>query len=397
MREDNNIKIIFLNQMAGPLFRELAEDLSKVWCPSLLYTGHPHTAYLAGNDCLLIEAAPAYDRGSIPGRFLSWIRYFLKAIIIVLKQRQKPVLFIVSNPPFSGLIGLFFKIIRNQRYMVLIYDIYPDVLISIGRLKKGFVADAWNSFNRLILKHASLVITIGHDMACQIEKKLGFQGEHPEKVIVIPPWADVDIIKPIPKSENWFAKKYGLTDKITVLYSGNMGKTHDIESILEVAKELKAHKKLHFLLIGEGEKWTLAEETIKRSALENVTLLPFQSEDTLPYSFTTGDIGVVAYLPGTEGYMIPSKTYYYMAAGLALLVTCNKKNDLSEMVAEKHCGVSVGSGEIDKMKQAILAISADSGLLNKFKKASRNLAEESYSRKNTKEFEKNLSVFMKSR
>ena len=51
-------KILFLNQMAGPLFRELAEDVAEEFGPSILYTGHPHTKNRQGTGKLSIKAAP---------------------------------------------------------------------------------------------------------------------------------------------------------------------------------------------------------------------------------------------------------------------------------------------------------------------------------------------------
>ena len=60
MVKDEN-RIIFLNQMAGPLFRELAEDLAEVWPQSVLLTGHPDTVSYIGKSSLHIEPAPGYD------------------------------------------------------------------------------------------------------------------------------------------------------------------------------------------------------------------------------------------------------------------------------------------------------------------------------------------------
>ena len=128
-------KIIFLNQAAGPLFRELAEDVAKIWPQSVLFTGNPDTVHRSRESCLHIEPAPGYDRSSYFSRFRSWVKYFFKVLWFVWKQPKNATLFIVSNPPFLGLVGLFFKRVRMQRYVMLVYDIYPDMLIGLGRLK----------------------------------------------------------------------------------------------------------------------------------------------------------------------------------------------------------------------------------------------------------------------
>ena len=80
--------------------------------------------------------------------------------------------------------------------------------------------------------------------------------------------------------------------------------------ILDAATELEPKHEIHFLFIGEGKKYSLVEQHMKTHQLQNITLLPFQPEEVLPYSIASGDIGIVAYENGSQGCMIPSKTFY---------------------------------------------------------------------------------------
>jgi glycosyltransferase involved in cell wall biosynthesis len=376
-------KILLLNQTVGPLFRELAEDLARVWFPSLLYTGHPQPRGFTGNDTLVIKAGPKYDRRSNLMRFFSWSRYFISAFWVVARHSRRALLFIVSNPPFLGLVGLFFKLARGQKYVVLVYDIYPDLLLGLGTIRQGFISRTWEFLNHIVLENADLVFTIGEDMAGLLCEKYDLGKTKAQRAVVVPNWADVASIKPIAKADNWFARKHGQLGKITVLYSGNMGNSHDIESILEVASELRENNLVHFLFIGGGAKWSLVERMKAGKNLQNITLLPFQPEEIIPFSIPTGDIGVVAYQPGTECCSVPSKAYYYMAAGLVPLVVADRETDLGKMVIDRRCGVVVPNRDMEAMKQAILTLSADIELLQKYKTIARKTAEESFSRDNT--------------
>jgi glycosyltransferase involved in cell wall biosynthesis len=339
-------KIVFLNQMAGPLFRELAEDAAD----------------------------------------FSWFHYFFNAFIKISLYPSETLLVIVSNPPFLGLLGLFFNKLRQQKYVILVYDIYPDLLIEMGRIKKGVITRCWDYLNRLVYKNSTLLISIGHDMAARLERKFDVSASHVSKPICIPPWVDIESIKPIPKNQNWFAQKYGMMGKTTVLYSGNMGHTHDIEFILETAKKLSNEPEIQFVFIGEGAKRGLVQETIDRFNLKNITLLPFQSEDVLPYSMSCGDMGIVAYQNGTQGCMIPSKTFYYMAAGLVPLIISNIATDLTSMVGEKDCGIWIKNNETDHMVNTILELHRDKELLTHYKKSARKTVEMDFSRKNSSQF-----------
>jgi len=384
--EKTGMKIVLLNQAMVPLFRELAEDLARVWSPSLLYTGRPPTQVFNGNDSLVIKAGPAYARRSNLKRLFSWLCYFFSALWVVAWQSHRALLFIVSNPPFLGLIGLFYKMVRGQKYVVLVYDIYPDLLLRLGTIRRGFISRTWEFLNHIVLENADLVFTIGEDLASLLEEKYDLGKTKAKRVVVIPNWADVTSIRPIAKADNWFAVKHGQLGKTTVIYSGNMGNSHDIESILEVALELRENDLVHFLFIGEGAKRSLVERMKAGKNLRNITLLPFQSEEIVPFSIPTGDIGVVAYQPGTEQCIFPSKAYYYMAAGLVPLVVSDRETDLGKMVIDRRCGVVVPNRDIEAMKQAILTLSTDTELLQQYKKVARKTAEECFSRNNTAQF-----------
>lgn len=385
MRLINNTKIILLNQSTGKLFQELSEDLSKVWAPSVLYTGHHHIGRNFESG-LLIKCAPSYDRSSIPKRLWSWTRYFISSFIFTVRQPKSALIFIVSNPPFLGLIGVFFKLMRKQKYVVLVYDIYPDVLIGLGTISNGILCRFWMMVNRLVLGHASLVFTIGEDMADRLDCSYKLNSTVNGSVISIPNWADVSNIKPIEKHNNSFATEHDQVGKFTVLYSGNMGNTHDIESILAVAGELKYHETVRFLFIGEGSKWRLVENAKSNEGLTNITLLPYQPEEVLPNSMAAGDVGIVAYQPGTESCIVPSKTAYYMAAGLVPLVVSGRPTSLSRMLVEKECGFFVRSGDVEGIKRTILELASNAELLRRYKTKARVTAEHYFSRRNTEQY-----------
>ena len=66
--------------MAGPLFRQLAEGLSKYYSDGItLITGDPDTLRIRDtfNPLIQIIPAPSYNRISRYHRAISWIKYVL--------------------------------------------------------------------------------------------------------------------------------------------------------------------------------------------------------------------------------------------------------------------------------------------------------------------------------
>jgi len=376
-------KILFLNQMAGPLFRELAEDLSlKMSGNSKLLTGHPDTLALGSSTSkLMISKAPTYNRKSKLSRVLSWIGYSLIAFWKMLKADNNTVIFLVSNPPFLGFFVLLVNLVKKTRYVVLVYDIHPDTLISFGVLNENsFTVKVWRLMNRRIWDRSIAVYTIGNVMAENLTRQFNAKNTELGRVGVIPPWADTNKIKPIDKADNPLSGELSQEGKTTILYSGNMGISHDIDSILQAAKILKNEENIAFLLIGEGEKWQDAVDFQKDNDLSNLQVLPLQPEENLPYTMALADISLVALDDGAEGLMIPSKMFYYMAAGSAVIGICKGRNDVSEIIQNSRCGVIVEPKNPEELAAIIKDLSRNVERLNDLKSLSRKSAVINFSR-----------------
>ena len=388
----NEMRIIFLNQASGLLFRELAEGLAEsVGGQCILYAGSNKSNEIEDSPGLKVIRAPQYRRGSYISRILDWFRYFFYVSYYILNQPSNALIFIVSNPPFLPLVGYLMKKLRGQPYVVLIYDIYPDLAIYLGKMsRKGLLAFIWRWFNKIIWQNSEAVFTIGDDMAIKLESRFNANHTRLGHIAVIPNWVDHNFIKPLPKEKNWFAQQYGQVDKFTVLYSGNLGATHDFETIVAAAKELCYFNKIQFLIIGDGYKRVYIEKFIDREKLSNILLLSFQPENMLPYSLTTGDVAIITLSKGVEGLSVPSKVYYAMASGAALLCICSGNNELKTIIEKHQCGILVKPGDVKGLVSAIKRFYEDSTFLKSCKSNARKAVKIYYTKKNIEKYRKIL-------
>ena len=376
-------KVLMLNQMSGPLFRELAEDISKDFSKkSELYTGHPDTLlFIDQIDRLTITKAPSYNRQSKTTRIVSWLKYTFFAFFKIIFASKETLIFVVSNPPLVGPLVWFISKIKGLTYVVLVYDMHPDTMISFGVFREDSIpVRVWRFINKHVWEGASAVYTIGDVMAEKLIEQFDVNKTQLKYVGVIPPWADTQNIKPIEKSLNPLANELGQLDCTTVLYSGNMGISHDIDSMLKAAELLKGRVDIKFLFIGEGEKWQPAYDFVEAEGLTNVQVLPFQSEDRLPYTIALGDISLVALDKGAEGLMVPSKMYYYMAAGAAVIGICQGRNDLALSLSMGDSGLTVLPGDYERLAESILYLVDNPNKLQEFKHNARASSVSQFSR-----------------
>lgn len=271
------------------------------------------------------------------GRILNAVSFFVMAFTRLLGMDRRSLLVIGSDPPFLGLAGWLLRTLRAQRYILIISDLYPDVAVALGELSPGgWVTKLLEGSNRLAFRKAEKIVVLGERMAERVGKIIG--GGADPRIQIIHNWADGDRIRPIPKSENRFRMRHRLLKKITVLYSGNLGKIYDFETVLKAAGLLGGNSGVEFLFIGEGPlRKTLEHETLSRG-IGNVRLLPFQPESELPESLSGGDLALIPLKKEVTGLCVPGKLYCALAAGIPLLVMASEESEPAEIVRKNDCG-----------------------------------------------------------
>jgi glycosyltransferase involved in cell wall biosynthesis len=244
--------------------------------------------------------------------------------------------------------------IRGWGYTYIVYDLYPDYLAELEYIKTGGVIDrVWGTLQRRAFLAAKHVVALGPRMKERISTNAGPTFDT-AKIRIIHNWEDPEFIEPMDKSENWFSQEHDLVDPFSILYSGNIGDFHDLETLIEAAAHLR-EEDAKFLIIGEGDN----KETIVSLADElgvkgdSVAFLPYQPWDDLPYSLTSADISVVTVREETEGICVSSKLYTAMAAGTPVLIIAQPSDDEAQIVEQFDAGLQATPGNPDEVVTAI--------------------------------------------
>jgi glycosyltransferase involved in cell wall biosynthesis len=263
----------------------------------------------------------------------------------------------------------------------MIHDIYPDVLVRLkGLAGNSLMTRLWRWLNRVSYEAADAVMTLGDCMGATLAGQFDPTRTRAGRLEIIHPWADTAKLRPRPKAENWFARNQAQVGKLTVMYSGNMGMGHDIETMLNAARRLRPARDLHFMFIGAGPKWQIVADYLRQESPANVTLLPWQPEDVVPFSLAAADVALVSLESGAEGLAFPSKALSAMAAGSALLGLSHTPSDLQGLIEQFHCGLNIKPGDVEGLVQAILTFRDDKSFLAQCRRTARLLAETTFAR-----------------
>jgi len=320
---------------------------------------------------------PSFGReSSILGRILDMGSFCILSAFRGLFSAPAHTVVFLTNPPFHSIFGSWIRKFRGGRFVYILMDVYPQVMVRAGVLKEsGLAARILGGIARVPLRAADVVVVLGEDMKEVVIR----EGACPEKVVTIRNWADPEKVFPVAHSNNRFRREWGLAGKFVVEYSGNLGVSHSFEDLLAVAEELGDRDDIRFLFIGGGVRFREVEKEVVRRGLRNVVMRPYQDSSDLAQSLSVGDLHYVSLRNGFEGLVVPSKAYGIMAAGRPMVYQGSERGEIARMIVCEEIGMVVGEGDREKLREAILTLYKNRPLAERMGMRARRALEERYS------------------
>lgn len=318
-----------------------------------------------------------FDDEKVGGRLLNMLIADLQIFARLLFSRRRAAIVPDTTSIFAGLTAWGLSLIRRSPYVFVATEIYPDAPINMGLISpNGVMARLWRFAARRTVARAARVITI-----CEAEQKRAQRYARPAdraKFRVISNWAEVDKIKPIPRSQNEFRHLKEFQAKLTLVYSGRIGRSHDMETIFQTARLLDDEADIKFVIVGAGKRFDEVKQKAAKLALNNMAFLPYQPRAKLNHLLSVGDLSLVSLIP--QIHTIPSRVYPAMAAGQALAAIAARDSGLGQFVDGGDFGFRVDNGAGDELARKLKDLSRNPDELNAMKTAARQAVETRYSR-----------------
>ena len=287
---------------------------------------------------------------SMTGKTLAGLRFLCSCFLwCSFRAQRNDLVFIVSNPPFIGLIGPLLRIVRRLQYLFLFQDLFPRSAVLSGVLPaQGFSTQIWSALMQRICRHSAATVVLNQAMA----QRLTQDSRHRLPLTVIHNWA-IEQGSGSPRASNPFATAYGFQSRFTVQYSGNFGRLHDINTLIGAAAQLENNPTIQFLFIGGGAK----QPDIQQANLSNVLLLPYQPRPRLPETLAACDLACISLIPGAENTLAPCKLYGILASGRGLVLIAGPNCDLAELVQRERIGIVVAPGDSELLAKKLQHLS----------------------------------------
>jgi glycosyltransferase involved in cell wall biosynthesis len=360
------MRLVFVNRFYWPdepataqLLADLAEALARrgfavtviASRPARIAT--PRTETRAG--VVIRRVRTTHGGCRVAARAVDFATFYLGAAWRLLRTvRRGDVVVLMTDPPLLGALAGPLIRMRGARAIHWVQDIYPEIAIALTSHRW---LGTFRPLRNRTWKSAVACVVPGADMGAH----LAAAGVPPEKIVVIPNWSPAGVLPPTGAQVDALRRAWGVTGKFVAMYSGNFGRVHDLEPLLDVAAAMQADPELVFVFVGDGAQRAALERIVRRRGLGNVHFRPFQPRAQLGVSLAVGDVHFVTLRPGCETLVFPSKLHGIAAAGRPAIFIGPRDSEPARLIENHGFGRAFTRNDTTAVAEALRGLRRDRG------------------------------------
>ncbi len=288
-------------------------------------------------------------------RMLFEASFLASSLVHAVRSRKPELLFAVSPPLGLGLSAALLSRWWNIPYVFDVQDLQPDTAADLGMLPRP-VLPALYWMESLAYRNAKLILTITEGMRGRIEAK----GAPAGKVVLAPAAGDNDIFCIGSVAEaNRFRIENGLEGKFIVAHSGNMGVKQGLDVVLDAASRLKEHRKIVFLLAGDGAMKSHLKKRAIALGLANICFLPVQEKAAFLRMLAAVELALIVQQSTVSDIVFPSKTVTLLSAARPIVASVSAECETGRIIRQSGGGVVIEAGNAEALATTILDLLGD--------------------------------------
>ena len=326
------MRILFLNQYfppdpapTGVLFREVADA----------FAGH-------GHEVDFVDAGEAYRAGQGRGGRMKRELLALWRMLREGGRRRRPDLVVSgTSPPCLAVVGDRLARKHGSAHVHWAMDVYPELAIELAEIgRDSLVAKLVSWAMRRAYRRAAAVVALDADMAARMRG-------HGVEPVCIRPWVSRGI-------EAGLGADVQPDAPWTWIYSGNLGRAHEWETLLRAQALIEARGvDARLVFQGGGPSWPAAQARAAELGLRNCEWRGYVAERELPASLLRSEVLVVTQLPAVRGLLWPSKLALLLSLPRPILFVGPPDGAIATDVRGHGCGGVFAVGDAEGVAQWI--------------------------------------------
>lgn len=328
-----------------------------------------------------------FGRSNLALRAIDYLTFYLSASwVLLFRVRVGDVVVAKTDPPMLSVLAAPIAKLRGALFVNWLQDVFPEVakVVEVGGVLTGLTYRPLQSLRNASLRAADMNIVIGERMADRVRSF----GVPPSSMRIIPNWTNCSEIRPIHPGSNNFRSEWELRSVFVVGYSGNLGRAHEIDTILAAAASIERHfsrseqaSKIVWLFIGGGALFEPLRHEARLRGLTSLQFRGYQPREKLAETLSVADVHLVSLRAELEGLIVPSKFYGVAAAGRPTIFIGDKDGEISRYLSRIGGGFVVNIGDGQHLAERILELAADAEATRDMGRRSREYCEQHFDRK----------------
>ncbi|WP_282030225.1 WcaI family glycosyltransferase [Winogradskyella eximia] len=276
---------------------------------------------------------------------------------------------VISIVPFttSVFLGYIQKKLFKVKLWTHIQDFEFDAALQTGvGNNKNFIFSLLFKLEKWLFSKSDVASTISYSMLNRLSEKTNAEQ------FFLPNWIDNEKINP----ENSKKHRYLDSEKIKILYSGNIGDKQDWDVFIQFCKDIDK-KKYEIVVVGDGSKkeWVCNEIL----TFENVNYYPPVPFKELSDLLCSADVHILFQKPDVIDTVMPSKVLGMMASTKPSLIIGNDKSEVKSIFDVSKAGLYYSEYTSDVVS-GLKLITSDKEKAQKDGKEARNYVIENFSK-----------------
>jgi colanic acid biosynthesis glycosyl transferase WcaI len=271
-----------------------------------------------------------FGRGFLPGRAIDYATFYVSAFFTLLRRaRRGSTIVALTDPPLISVVAAFAAMLRRATTVNWTQDVFPEVAEALGMRALRVLRRVrdWS------LRRAKANVALGDSMAARLPN-----------AVVIHNWADASL-HPVDVPH----------DRFVVGYSGNLGRAHEVRTMLAAIRALRGDDDIEFVVTGDGAQL----EAIRAEQLPNVRFAGYAPRERLSERLSSADAHLVTLLPSLEGLIVPSKFYGVLAVARPVLFVGARDGELARIIQSYECGFIIEPGDGEELARRIRELASD--------------------------------------
>ena len=280
---------------------------------------------------------PTFPRGNFISLFLNYISFIISGILLLpfklYSKKVDIVLVYATSPVIQIILGYYIKIIKGCRLIIWIQDLWPELLTNYLSKYYSLISFSLKNIINFVLLKSDLIF-------CQSEGYLQhYIKELPDiknKMKVLPNFSN----------EYYINRKIVKNKNLKLFFVGNIGKSQNIDLLIEVAKQIQAKRMdIYFYFYGNGSEKNKLSKSVKIQNLNNIVIKDYVSAKNIIEIVNNEADAVILTLENNYGLnlTIPSRLQTFLYIGKPVIASIN--GDAQKIINSAKCGICVNADD----------------------------------------------------